>query len=190
MPLQWEQFNLTCPFSFYLDLVFRSSLIIDEPLLYLPAFIQRGVEPRKHCLIILDQSKNKIIQEMEFPPKEVILQEIDDHLPPKDCNFIRRDCFGKSHGSILYACYELGQIKIWQILLITDNKGECKREWSVTHRLKLETMVENYKECLKYAFKGRISFIAFHPMNPQVIFLACSEKKYLYDVNSSRFELI
>ncbi|PIA55768.1 hypothetical protein AQUCO_00700234v1 [Aquilegia coerulea] len=164
MPNQWKLFILTCPFRFSLNFSFRSTTMIRNDVAYLPAFVEQAtLEP---CLLIFDQSK-EILEVVEVPKER--------------CNL-----FGMSDGLILCASNELGQLKIW----LLNDKGDAKREWFLKHNVGLGSKVENYFECTKDADEGIIELIAFHPMNPRVLFIACAQNIYQYNVSDSRFELI
>ncbi|PIA40017.1 hypothetical protein AQUCO_02500026v1 [Aquilegia coerulea] len=168
----WRQFNSTCSVPFFLDLSLRFSAIINEGVTYLPAFLEKQTTVRPDPYILISDQSKEIVQVLEAPPSE------------DDASL--RYYFGMSGGLTVYGYLELDQLKIW----LLNDKGNGKREWSLQHKVSLKSKVVNYVECAKDAYQGHIDLIAFHPVNPQVFFLGCDQKRYQYNVKKSRLELI
>ncbi|PIA33468.1 hypothetical protein AQUCO_04100120v1 [Aquilegia coerulea] len=172
---EWKLFNLNAAFSFYLLLATRSTVISQKGVIYFKARLQKQ-QVNHNGLVFFDQKGKKeyCLEQIEFPPNEN-----DGHT----C-----DCFDLSDELIVYARHhpKLGQLKIW----VLNDENNSTREWSLRHKVSFEFTMEKYPEFLNYRIQELFGIEAFHPMNPRVLFLANSVKRFFYDMENSRLELL
>ncbi|KAL5732169.1 hypothetical protein ACHQM5_004818 [Ranunculus cassubicifolius] len=173
----WKQFNVSAPFSFYLHLTGRPAVISEKGLIYFKASIQKQLATSSTPGVVFFDQKRR---------EECCLQLIE--FPPKDEEGNTCDCFDMSAGLILYARHhrERGQLQIWML----NDKDDSTSEWSLRHNVNFHFTVKNYPNILQGPMEELFCIEAFHPLNPQVLFLGNFMKKFFYDVENSRLELL
>ncbi|KAL5701433.1 hypothetical protein ACHQM5_026769 [Ranunculus cassubicifolius] len=168
-PNQWKLFDLNFPFSFYIAMPVVCNVVISEDgIMYLPIFLEPDSD---YILLIFDQHEQWCTMEFPAPLTEKF----------------RCFHFGQSDGLLLFVMHEreLHQLRIW-VLDISDGR----RQWCLKHDIRLEITTESCPELVKWSNEELFDFEAFHPMNPQLIFLSIGEKTVLYDVSNSTLELL